>query len=428
VRTDLRDQLADLLTDAAEVEHSLVCQYLFTAFSLKRHPDEGGVTWAQLEAMRRWEVGLLLIARQEMEHLGLVSNLLTAIGEAPHFTRPNFPISSQYFPVSDPPSLEGFGLRQLRRFIQAERPDDMTDEHASTLQRAFAALEAHSRSSDPLWVRSKPPIGRLYSKIKDLFHELGQSASLFIGPPSAQRTTLEIIPVPIRGLTIPANASIYDVGMKVVTDLKSALAVIDQIVLEGEGAPNAPAGSHFGRLVAIVSELKTELDADPAFEPARPVLANPTREQINNPETREVYDVFETAYETTVVLLLRYFALTDETPAEVHGVQQAVFFPMMTTVLRPLGEILTQLPAHDCAAPRAGPGFRFARRLAFPPHRLAAWKLIDLELAGMAGALDRIRKSGAYPRPIHDRLTLVYENVERIGWNFRQKMQLPAQS
>ena len=38
---DLRDRLAELLVAAAELEHGVVCQYLFAAFSMKRHPEEG---------------------------------------------------------------------------------------------------------------------------------------------------------------------------------------------------------------------------------------------------------------------------------------------------------------------------------------------------------------------------------------------------
>jgi len=82
-----RRRLVALLTEAAELEHALMCQYLYAAFSMKRQVDEG-VTWQQLELMRRWEASIMLICRQEMEHLGLVCNLLTSIGEAPWLTRP----------------------------------------------------------------------------------------------------------------------------------------------------------------------------------------------------------------------------------------------------------------------------------------------------------------------------------------------------
>lgn len=40
------------------------------------------------------------LAVQEMLHLALASNLLTAVGASPHFRRPNFPQRSKYYPPS----------------------------------------------------------------------------------------------------------------------------------------------------------------------------------------------------------------------------------------------------------------------------------------------------------------------------------------
>jgi hypothetical protein len=70
--TDLqkRMHLANLLAEAAEYEHNVMCQYLFAAFSMKREFSEGGVTYEQLEIMRAWQSTLLTVAREEMEHLG----------------------------------------------------------------------------------------------------------------------------------------------------------------------------------------------------------------------------------------------------------------------------------------------------------------------------------------------------------------------
>ena len=84
-----RVQLIHAFTLAAELEHSLSCQYLFAAYSLKRDSNER-LSAAQLARVRDWERVLLEIARQEMGHLGLVNNLLDAVGGAPHFRRPNF--------------------------------------------------------------------------------------------------------------------------------------------------------------------------------------------------------------------------------------------------------------------------------------------------------------------------------------------------
>jgi hypothetical protein len=410
---DLRDRLGELLVAAAELEHGVVCQYLFAAFSMKRHRDEGNVSWEQLELMRRWEADLLLISRQEMEHLGLVANLLTAIGEAPHFLRPPFPIPSDYYPVYDPPSLERFGPDVLQRLIRLEQPAQQTSQHEQLASSLALDLNAETNKS----------VGDLYEEIAKIFRELDGLGGLFIGPPSAQRVTLEIIPVPLRGVTLPPNTTLYDVTLNAVTDLKSALAVIEQIVEEGEGSPQSRETSHFGRLLEIASELKSAAELDPSFEPARPVMENPTRDGITNPGARRIFDLFDDAYAITVLLLMRYFGQSDETAPEVAALQQAVFFPMMTAVIRPLGEILTQLPAGADAGVRAGPSFTLPRRLAFLPHRQAAWSLFAQHLDGMAEDVQRLSTDSSYPPAVQSRLVFAHQNLARIAYNFRIAMQ-----
>jgi Ferritin-like len=78
-RVETREDLLYLLSQASELEHSLACQYLFTAFSLKDSVEEG-VSQAQLSKIDRWRKTINEIAVQEMLHLAIASNLLTAIG------------------------------------------------------------------------------------------------------------------------------------------------------------------------------------------------------------------------------------------------------------------------------------------------------------------------------------------------------------
>ena len=118
---NLRDDLIHLLHQASELEHFICCQYLFAAFSLKQGEAEG-LTWQEAMHTRDWAQMLLLVARQEMEHLGLVSNLLTSVGGAPHFTRPNFPQSPRFAEL--PFELVPFDEAMLHRFICLERPLD----------------------------------------------------------------------------------------------------------------------------------------------------------------------------------------------------------------------------------------------------------------------------------------------------------------
>jgi alkylhydroperoxidase family enzyme len=65
-----------MLCQAAEVEHGIMCQYLFAAFSLKQRTDEG-LTPEELEVVTRWRRTIGHVATEEMLHLALVQNVLS---------------------------------------------------------------------------------------------------------------------------------------------------------------------------------------------------------------------------------------------------------------------------------------------------------------------------------------------------------------
>ncbi|MBW4478203.1 MAG: hypothetical protein KME54_15390 [Tolypothrix brevis GSE-NOS-MK-07-07A] len=118
-----REDLLYLLSQAAELEHSLACQYLFTAFSLKESTDEG-VSQAQLTKINKWRRKINEIAVQEMLHLALASNLLTAIGGAPYFRRANFPQAKTYTSLKLQFKLAPFNETTLNRYICFELPNN----------------------------------------------------------------------------------------------------------------------------------------------------------------------------------------------------------------------------------------------------------------------------------------------------------------
>src|ERR1700730_14867068 len=86
-----REELEALLRRAGELEQVLMCAYLFTAYTLKHDVSEGGfssdpaVPARELAAVARWKGQITGIAVQEMLHLSLVSNILSAIGGHPDF-------------------------------------------------------------------------------------------------------------------------------------------------------------------------------------------------------------------------------------------------------------------------------------------------------------------------------------------------------
>jgi hypothetical protein len=119
-----REHLWNLQIQAAQVEHLIMCQYLYASFSLKTGPDEG-LTAEQAEAAGRWHEVLTGVAIEEMLHLALVTNLMTAIGAAPMLSRPNFPRQSEYLPPGVQFALKPFGEASLTHFLYLERPEGM---------------------------------------------------------------------------------------------------------------------------------------------------------------------------------------------------------------------------------------------------------------------------------------------------------------
>ena len=119
---DTRQEIVYALNEAAEIEHGFMIQYLFAAMSMKKCIDER-ITGEQQELIRKWESQILSVAREEMAHLGTVCNLLSAVGGAPHFGRPNFPQkATKYYPFDF--VLSRFSDESLYRFIRFELPKD----------------------------------------------------------------------------------------------------------------------------------------------------------------------------------------------------------------------------------------------------------------------------------------------------------------
>jgi len=117
-----RTDLIQALCEAAQLEHGLCCAYLFAALSLKRRADEG-VPQVRLADLRDWESVLLLISRQEMIHLGIVCNLLTAVGGMPYLQKPAFPIKAHRYGELPELPLERFSKETIQRLVQFETPE-----------------------------------------------------------------------------------------------------------------------------------------------------------------------------------------------------------------------------------------------------------------------------------------------------------------
>ena len=74
-----REILINALYEAAELEHNLMCTYLYAAASLKSGEGEG-LSVGEAAAVKRWRGVLLDVAIQEMGHLAAVWNITSALG------------------------------------------------------------------------------------------------------------------------------------------------------------------------------------------------------------------------------------------------------------------------------------------------------------------------------------------------------------
>jgi hypothetical protein len=123
-----RDEAIFLLRTAAEVEHALLVQYLYAAFSLK-HRRDGGLTDQQLALIIDshppdtfgWRETLLNIAKEEMGHLMTVQNLLLLLGGPLNFEREHFPFLSEFYPFHF--RLEPLTKESLAKYVLAEKPE-----------------------------------------------------------------------------------------------------------------------------------------------------------------------------------------------------------------------------------------------------------------------------------------------------------------
>ena len=92
------DKTIFFLQTATEIEHSLLVQYLYGAFSLGDIDTRADLTEPQKNQARDWQRKIVFIARQEMGHLISVENLLRLIGGPLNFEREDFPFRGDYYP------------------------------------------------------------------------------------------------------------------------------------------------------------------------------------------------------------------------------------------------------------------------------------------------------------------------------------------
>jgi CDGSH-type Zn-finger protein/uncharacterized Fe-S cluster protein YjdI len=384
-----REAVLHALYEAAELEHNLMCTYLYAAFSLRT--DEDGLEPDEAAATARWRRSLFDVAIEEMAHLTAVWNITSALGGSPRVGRGNFPIDPGYLPASVVVKLAPFNAQTLQHFIYLERPSG-SDERDS---EAFAVERSYVRGSD---VQRLTPMGINYDTVGNFYTTLSLGlrglvdrcgeAKVFVGDPALQLSLAEF------GLS----------GARPVICAKTALAAFESIVLQGEGAPRDMMGSHFQRFLSVREELLSFERKRPGFRAAFPAATNPVLRRPPRPEGRvwiedaeasAVVDLANASY--SLMLRLFAYAYLCRAPGEEKSLVLRLAIGLMHAIV-PLAERAARLPAGpsnpDC---HAGMSFTTLRDSSpLQPGRAARIFFIERlqQLADVASAL----ASGGDPR------------------------------
>jgi CDGSH-type Zn-finger protein/uncharacterized Fe-S cluster protein YjdI len=387
-----REHALHALYEAAELEHNLMCTYLYAAFSLK-DGESDGLSAEEATAVKRWRGVLLNVAIEEMGHLTAVWNITSALGGTPRIGRTNFPLDPGYLPAGIVVKLAPFNRATLQHFVFLERPAGATERDGE----GFTYERPYIRGSD---VVRLVPMGINYETVGDFYAALSKGLRgivqewgediAFDGDPSLQMSSNEVDLM----------------GAKPVICLKTALAAFDAIVVQGEGAPSDSVDSHYQKFVGVREEYERLLQKNPSFVPAFPAATNPVlrrpprpegRVWLENPEAIAVVDLANAAYGLMTRLLAYAYALHGPSAEKALSVDLAIC--LMRAVV-PLAERAARLPAGpsnpEC---HAGMSFTVLRdSAAFPPGRAARRFFVE-RFAQLSTVAESLRSCGD-PRAI----------------------------
>ena len=379
-----REHLVHMLSEAAEIEHTLMCTYLYAAFSLKR-PNHPGFSEEEARAVARWRGVIVRVALEEMAHLAEVWNITAALGGAPEFARDNFPLDPGNLPAGIVVKLAPFSAACVQHFIHLERPSSSTEPEGHGFESELTFSRRSRRVRLVPMALDYATVGEFYEVLANGISEFARAVGenvAFCGDPALQLTS--------EDAEIP--------GVQAVRCAKTAARALFAIVQQGEGAPSHSEDSHYARFVGIRDELERLREKNPNFCPAHPAAVNP----LLRPPIRAAGRVFledELAWATVdlangaYALMLRLLAYSYGIPRPLPERTLAVDLSRgLMRAMSVLGERAATLPAGP-SSPGCNAGMSFTAlrgAVALPPGPAARQFFVERldELARAANELD----------------------------------------
>jgi CDGSH-type Zn-finger protein/uncharacterized Fe-S cluster protein YjdI len=378
-----REALIHQLYEAAELEHNLMCTYLYAAFSLKSGVAEG-LSDVEARAVAGWRRMILGVAIEEMGHLTAVWNITAALGGSPRFGRLNFPLDPGALPANVVVRLAPFSQGVLQHFIYLERPGCSSEPDGDEFQPDFTFRRGVTAPRVTPMPIDYDTVGEFYenlaANLRAFVAQVGEKDA-FCGDRNLQLSRREI---DFQGCD-PVFCSV------------TALKAFDAIVSQGEGAAAENADSHYCRFLRIREELQSLKAANPAFEPAYPAAVNPVlrrpvrpgkRVWLENEDVAATVDIANSAYMLMLRLISHSYLLARPHPAKSLCVDLALG---LMRAMTPLAEHAARLPAGDShPGCNGGMSFTALRDSAPLPPGTSAGRFFVERLRELSDAANRL--------------------------------------
>jgi Ferritin-like len=277
-----RDRLEELLQAAVELELATIPPYLCALYSLRP------------EANAAARLVLRSVVVEEMLHAILAANVLNAIGGRPVVGGPDHtPGYPHELPSGVVLDLLPFCPEALDSFLRVEDPEyphtGLPDDHARVAGRRPQRYQAAVTRTGP------SSIGAFYNEILEALEAGGDA--LFVGEPGRQ-----------------IGSEYYYAGggsIVPVHDLTSAREALSEVINQGEGSPTTRFDAsgdlaHYFRFEQLArgrAYTSADTEVDPSgpplavdWEAVFPMVANPVRGDLTDPELQAVGDRADQAW------------------------------------------------------------------------------------------------------------------------------------
>ncbi len=403
-RLEPRDEAIFLLNVVAEVEHALLVQYLYAAYSVRETGDVPSAGHIQQV--------MLQVAREEMGHLASVQNLLHVLGGPLNFHREQSPIASGLYPFRF--KLQPLTVRSLAKYVIAESPFPLPE----TLPAADRALlidviEPQAKAdNDNVDVQH---VGAFFKRLLELFSDPvdGLRDEDFQLATSGRQASPEDWGFDATGRSDLMGAEPLVVetidGADVTEIRESAVGLLEKIAEQGEGYDPELDNmeSHFDRFLELYKEVDNASDGgtrsitwpipvNPNVTPAPSDAATPnmsspvamvleaqaTTGRITEPTAKLWAQLFNLRYRMLLGFLAHFLQsdgeLFESTPADSgdrtpRGLLLIWTFYEMRRV-RKIALKLVTMPKDENGDVNAGPPFELPYTLNLPSSDALRWR------------------------------------------------------